>query len=366
MSAPAAPRRLSGWRATIERSWWRPTLSALTIALAPLSWLYRALWHARRLLFKAGILRSERAPVPLLVVGNLIVGGAGKTPTVMALVEALRRDGWNPGVISRGYGSRATVPAAVTRTTPAAECGDEPLLIHLRTSAPVWVGRRRVDVARALCVAHPEVDILLADDGLQHLALQRDAQVIVFDERGVGNGLLLPAGPLREPMPQHPPGRTVVVYNAPAPSTSWPGLVARRSLAGTVPLPDWWAGVRASSTAMRALVGAPVTAAAGLATPERFFGMLEAAGLTIRRLPLPDHAALDPRPWANDAGPVVLTEKDAVKIAADAPDAGSVHVAPLDFELPASAHAALSALLGPLKKPHRPNRAPPPTSPPPT
>jgi tetraacyldisaccharide 4'-kinase len=302
----------------------------------------------------------------VLVVGNLIVGGAGKTPTVMALVDSLRRDGWTPGVISRGYGSRTTLPAAVTRTTPAAECGDEPLLIHLRTGAPVWVGRRRVDVARALCTAHPEVDIVLADDGLQHLALHRDAQVIVFDERGVGNGLLLPAGPLREPMPQRPPGRTVVVYNAPAPSTSWPGLVARRGLAGTIPLADWWAGGRASLTAMHALAGQPVTAAAGVASPERFFGMLEAAGLTILRLPLPDHAALDPRPWAGNAGLVVLTEKDAVKIPADAPDAGSIHVATLDFELPASAHAALSALLGPLKKPQRPNRTPPPTSPPPT
>jgi tetraacyldisaccharide 4'-kinase len=131
-------------------------------------------------------------------------------------------------------------------------------------------------------------------------------------------------------------------------------------------LADWWAGVRASPTAMHALAGAPVTAAAGLASPERFFGMLEAAGLTILRRPLPDHAALDPRPWDGDAGVVVLTEKDAVKIPADASDAGSIHVATLDFELPASALAALSALLGPLKKPPRPNRPHPPTSPPPT
>lgn len=346
------------WRNGIERSWWQTGASRLTYALLPLSWLYRALWHARSLLFAVGALRTERAPVPVLVVGNLIVGGAGKTPTVIALVDALRREGWNPGVISRGYGSHAVRPTAVTGTTRADECGDEPLLIHRRTGAPMWVGRRRAAVARALCAAHPEVDIVLADDGLQHLALHRDAQVVVFDERGVGNGRLLPAGPLRQPMPARPPARTVVLYNAPAPSTVWPGLVIRRSLAGTTPLAAWWAGEPASPVALRALAATPVAAAAGLAAPERFFAMLESAGLQIQRYPLADHASLDPRPWPAGAPQVVITEKDAVKIAADAPDAASIHVATLDFDLPASAGVALAALLGPLKRSARPSKAP--------
>jgi tetraacyldisaccharide 4'-kinase len=358
MAAPGAKRPLDGLRGAIERSWWRPDTSALTLALLPLSWLYRGGWHLRRLLFAVGALRAGRAPVPVLVVGNLIAGGAGKTPTVIALVAALRRDGWNPGVISRGYGSGATAPAAVTRTTPVADCGDEPLLIHLRTGAPVWVGRRRAAVAQALCAANPAVDIVLADDGLQHLALHRDAQVVVFDERGVGNGHLLPAGPLREPMAERPPPRTVVIYNAEAPTTPWPGLAARRRLTGSLPLAEWWAGEAPRQSDLESLAAAPVTAAAGMAVPERFFSMLEAQGVTAQRLPLPDHAAFDPRPWAHDAGTVVVTEKDAVKIAADAADAGSIHVATLDFELPASSRAALAALLGPLKAPKKAKRAP--------
>ncbi|HEY6133957.1 MAG TPA: tetraacyldisaccharide 4'-kinase [Rubrivivax sp.] len=357
MAVPAEKRPLAGLRGAIERSWWQPRTSALTLALLPLSWLYGAAWHLRRLLFAAGLLRAGRVPVPVLVVGNLIAGGAGKTPTVIALIAALRRDGWNPGVISRGYGSSATVPAAVARTTLAADCGDEPLLIHLRSGAPVWVGQRRAAVARALCAANPTVDIVLADDGLQHLALHRDAQVVVFDERGVGNGRLLPAGPLRQPMAALPPTRTVVIYNAEAPTTPWPGLAARRRLAGSLPLAEWWAGAAPRLSDLQSLAAAPLTAAAGMAVPERFFSMLEAAGLTIQRLPLPDHAAFEPRPWAHDAGTVVLTEKDAVKIPADVADAGSIHVATLDFELPASSRAALAALLGPLKAPKKAKRA---------
>jgi tetraacyldisaccharide 4'-kinase len=346
------------WRNAIERSWWRQGTSPLTVALLPLSWLYRALWHARAMLFAVGAWRTQRAPVPVLVVGNLIVGGAGKTPTVIAVVEALRREGWQPGVISRGYGARTVQPTAVTGSTRADECGDEPLLIHRRTGAPVWVGRRRGAVARALCAAHPEVDIVLADDGLQHLSLHRDAQVVVFDERGVGNGHLLPAGPLRQPMAARPPARTVVLYNAPAPSTAWPGLVVRRGLAGSTPLAEWWAGEPASPGALQALATHPVAAAAGLAAPERFFAMLESAGLQIQRFPLADHASLDPRPWPADLPAIVITEKDAVKIAADAPDATAIHVATLDFVLPASAVVALAALLGPLKRSTRPGKAP--------
>ncbi len=340
----------SAIRAAVERAWWQPQLTALAAILLPLSWVYRGLWYARKLAFKLGLQQVDRAPVPVVVVGNLIVGGAGKTPTVMALVEALRRDGWTPGVVSRGHGSSATAPLRVTNDTTAAQCGDEPLLIRRRTGVPVWTGRRRAEAARKLCQQSPEVDIVISDDGLQHLALERDTQVIVFDGRGIGNGHLLPAGPLREPMDIRPPPRSAVIYNAAAPSAPWAGHLARRRLSGALPLQDWWAGAAPSPQVLAALRGHTVLAAAGLAEPERFFTMLESIGLDIKRLPLPDHASFDPRPWPPATPRVIVTEKDAVKLRPDAPDAGSILVVTLDFELPEEALESLRAWLAPLKK----------------
>src|SRR5262245_54142579 len=229
----------------LAASWRRPQPDALARALQPLSWLYRALAAGHRALYCSGLRATERAPRPLIVVGNLLVGGAGKTPTVIALVALLRQLGHTPGVVSRGYGRADDATRLVDANSAAAAVGDEPLLIHLRARAPVAVAARRIDAARALCQAHPEVDVLVADDGLQHLALARDGQLIVFDERGVGNGLLLPAGPLREPLPQVLPKRTLVLYNAPRPTTALPGSVIRRSLAGAVALSRWWQGERA-------------------------------------------------------------------------------------------------------------------------
>jgi tetraacyldisaccharide 4'-kinase len=221
----------------------------------------------------------------------------------------------------------------------------------LRTGAPVWVGRRRVAVARALCAAEPAVDVIVSDDGLQHRALARQAQVIVFDERGVGNGLLLPAGPLREPLPSRVPAASVVLYNAARPSTPLPGWTAQRRLAGAVSLAGWWRGEPASLAALHALRGREVLAAAGLAAPERFFTMLETQGLRIRRLPLPDHHRFTAPPWPADSGDVLVTEKDAVKLRPDAAGAAAsgprVWVVALDFDLPPDFIAAVLSLLGP-------------------
>ena len=336
-------------RAALERAWWRPRPGGLAALLWPLALLYAALSALRRLAYQRGWLTRQRAPVPVVVVGNLIVGGAGKTPTVIALVRALRERGWTPGVISRGYGGAAAAPIAVTSTTAASEVGDEPVLIRRRTGAPVWVGRQRAAAARALCAAHPEVDLIVADDGLQHLALERDAQLVVFDERGLGNGLLLPAGPLREPFATVPP-RTAVLYNATTPTTAWPGALAGRRLAGALPLRDWWAGRSATRDGLAALRDRQVLAAAGIAAPERFFAMLEAEGLTIERRRLADHAPLDPRPWPADAAIVVVTEKDAVKLPPTVPDAAAIHVATLDFEIPAETVATLHGWLEPLRR----------------
>ena len=314
--------------------------------MLPLACVFGALTAARRALYRAGVFGSHALPVPVVVVGNLVAGGAGKTPTVIAIVAALRRHGHTPGIVSRGYGgSHDNGPLEVTRAVPAAQCGDEPLLMHLRTGAPLVVGRDRVGAARELLRRHAAVDVIVSDDGLQHLALARDAQVIVFDERGSGNGWLLPAGPLRDPLPRVVPAASLVVYNAEARSTPLPGTLARRGLAGVVALDAWWRGEAASLAALEALRSRPLVAAAGLARPERFFAMLRAHGLAFTPLPLPDHHAYSTLPWPADTADVVLTEKDAIKLDPARIGAARVWVAPLDFALDAAFDAALLALL---------------------
>src|ERR1700761_2856478 len=169
-------------------------------ALSPLACVFGAVAAARRAAFSLGWLKSVRVGVPVVVVGNVTVGGTGKTPTVIALVEALRAAGFNPGVVSRGYGARVKTPTRVTSTSAASVGGDEPLLIARRTGAPVWVCPDRVAAAQALCAAHREVDVIVSDDGLQHYRLAPDAELVVFDHRLGGDRFLLPAGPLREPL----------------------------------------------------------------------------------------------------------------------------------------------------------------------
>ena len=373
--------------------WAGPRPSLLARLLQPLSWLYAGLAGLHKAAYSSGLLQRQRAPLPLLVVGNLVAGGAGKTPTVIALVGLLRQQGWTPGVISRGHGRRGRGVMTVQRSSNAAEVGDEPLLIHLRTGAPVAVGADRAAAARALCAAHPALDILLADDGLQHHRLQHDMAVLVFDERGAGNGLRLPAGPLRQALPAHLPPHTLVLYNAAHASTALPGLTGQRRLASVLPLAEWWAGLaaeaspteispteasptNASSTEVNptdpssaakgwaALRGRPLLAAAGLARPEPFFAMLEAQGLTITRLPLADHQAFKPLPWPADTAELIVTEKDAVKLPPAAVGSTQVWVAGLDFQPEPAFAAALRTLCAPFKPKHpqahaktRPNTA---------
>ena len=325
--------RGSGWAPALLASWQRPRPDALARALQPLSWLYRALSGAHRALYRSGLRTGRHAPRPLVVVGNLVTGGAGKTPTVIAVVELLRTLGYTPGVVSRGYGRRDDATRIVDAASRADQVGDEPLLVHLRTRAPVAVAASRIEAARALCRAHDRVDVLIADDGLQHLALARDAQVIVFDERGAGNGLLLPAGPLREPLPRALPARTLVLYNAPQPSTALPGSLVGRSLAPVVELSRWWQGDRGDPAGWQALRGRRLLACAGTAVPQRFFAMLQAQGLAFDAVALPDHADYARLPWPDGTADVVLTEKDAVKIRPERPGRTRVWVAPLDFRL---------------------------------
>jgi tetraacyldisaccharide 4'-kinase len=209
------------------------------------------------------------------------------------------------------------------------------------------VGQDRPAAARALCAAHPSVDVIVADDGLQHRALARQAELIVFDERGAGNGMLLPAGPLRQPVPQQLGERARVLYSNGRQSTALPGGLASRSIERAWPLAAWAQGDDQPAVALQALAGRPLIAAAGIAAPEKFFSMLQAAGLSFAPLPLPDHHPFATLPWPDNAPDVVVTEKDAVKIARHPAGGTRVWVVPLDFQLPVTLIAELSALLFP-------------------
>jgi tetraacyldisaccharide 4'-kinase len=327
-----------------RRIWWAPRPGLAARVLTPLAALYGVLQRrdARRAAGPAAL------PVPVLVVGNLVVGGAGKTPTVIAVVAALVRRGHRPGVVSRGHGRAGSAPRAVSWGSDPGDVGDEPLLLARRCSVPVFVGRDRVAAARALRQAHPDVDVIVADDGLQHHALPRQAELVVFDERGIGNGRLLPAGPLREPMPARWPGSRHVLYTAGAPSTTLDGACARRRLGLAWPLAAWHAGDAAAAVPLSTLQGRPLLAAAGLAAPEKFFTMLREAGLHFEALPLPDHHDYATRPWPSLGPDVLVTEKDAVKLDPARVGARPVWVLPLDLDVPERLIDALHAdLFGP-------------------
>jgi tetraacyldisaccharide 4'-kinase len=320
----------------LQRRWWSRRRGPLVQLLRPLAGLVQVLATVDRHL-KTSQRQALRAPV--LVVGNYVLGGAGKTPTTIALIEALRQRGWRPGVVSRGHGRTNASLAVAGPGSDASTVGDEPLLIHRRTGVPLVVGRDRQAAARHLLERFPEVDLVIADDGLQHWRLGREWQLVVFDRRGVGNGLTLPAGPLRQALPPAPPARTSVLYNADRITTEWPGHLARRRLGGAAALADWWAGKTADPQALSRLVEqsrqSPVLAVAGLAEPARFFDMLTQLGCQLRPCPLPDHAPMNPLPWPADEPVVLMTEKDAAKLPPQAlPPGQQAWVVALDFSLP--------------------------------
>ncbi len=339
------------WRERLEELfqgfWWQQEPSLLARTLQPLSWLYAALTALRSLAYASGVFRTHRVGVPVVVVGNLIAGGAGKTPTVVAVVEALRGWGYRPGIVSRGHGRQDQSAQLVVSHSNAADVGDEPLLLARRTGVPVAVASRRVDAARLLLGAHPEVNALVSDDGLQHLALARDAQVIVFDGRGIGNGLLLPAGPLRQAMSPKPPERSLVLYNHGHASVGWPGELAGREVHRAIPLRAWRDGELSASQPLESLRHTPVLALAGIAQPTRFFDMLRARGLVVEPRPLPDHHRFVEWPWSEEQRPILVTEKDAIKLNPEAVGNAQVWVVPLDFSLPQPFLEALRHLLPP-------------------
>lgn len=309
-------------------------------ALWPLSLFYGALVRLRRGLYRTGMLRSEHPGRPTIVVGNVIAGGAGKTPVVMALVDHLKARGLQPGVISRGYGRSTTDCREVLADSPASEVGDEPALIARSCGVPVFVDRQRATAARALLARHPGTDVIVCDDGLQHLALRRDLEVCVFNDQGVGNGFLLPAGPLREPWP-----RAVDWVLYPATGAAPPGaalvFALQRQLASHAVRAD------GSTLPLSALRGQPLHALAAIARPEDFFGMLRAQGLALERTTaLPDHHGF--ADWNGaDAGtlPLLCTAKDAVKLWRLRPDALAV---PLEVRVDPAFFTTLDARLAPL------------------
>jgi tetraacyldisaccharide 4'-kinase len=284
-----------------ERHWYR--LSAVSIALAPFSFAFGAAVVLRRAAYRAGFLRTHRLQVPVVVVGNIVVGGTGKTPLVLWLVDALARRGLRPGIISRGYGGTNAAAQAVPADGDPARFGDEPVLLAGRSGVPVWIGRDRVAAARGLLAAHPDRDVLACDDGLQHYALARDFEVAVEDERGHGNGLLLPAGPLREPA-----GRAVdaVVVNG---GSSAGAFGMRLEADGFRRV-----GGGGEDVPLASLRGRRLHAVAGIGNPARFFATLRGLGLEFVPHAFPDHHA-----WRAgeldfaDCDTVLMTEKDAVK-----------------------------------------------------
>jgi tetraacyldisaccharide 4'-kinase len=302
----------SSLESTLTRAWLRR--GPLAVALLPVALLFGALAAVRRRLFQSGLKPSVRLPVPVIVVGNIFIGGTGKTPLTIWLAEALRSAGMQPGIISRGHGGDAGKDGAPRAVTPGSDprvVGDEPLLIAQRTGCPVVIGRERAEAGRALLAAHPDVDVLITDDGLQHYALARDIEIVLFDGRGVGNGWLLPAGPLREPPSRR---RDFTVVNVPeitpALARAVGGAPYRMLLSGQYAEP-LHGGARVPLADLRAK---RIVAAAGIGNPGRFFAMLRAAGLAPGELALPDHHDFLDDPFAApDAEIILITEKDAVK-----------------------------------------------------
>jgi tetraacyldisaccharide 4'-kinase len=268
--------------------------------------VYRAVVAVRRSAFRRGWFRTGHPGRPVVVVGNLTVGGTGKTPLVVWLAVQLRDRGFRPAVVSRGYGGRgAQEPRRVGRGDDPAEVGDEPVLIAALADVPVWICRDRLAAARAAVAAG--ADVILSDDGLQHYALRRDFEIVLVDgTRGFGNGHCLPAGPLREDVGRLGEVDAVVCNGGPCCPPE--ALAMALEGADAVRLSD------GLSRPLEAFAGTPVHAVAAIGNPERFFSLLEGRGLTLIRHPLPDHAVvpgdlLEP----GDGPPVMMTSKDAVK-----------------------------------------------------
>ena len=315
----------SAWQQHLRSAWNRRGL--LACLLWPVSLLFGLLVQLRGLLYRRGWRRTQAVMVPLVVVGNVVVGGTGKTPLVMALVQHWQAQGLAVGVISRGYGRRSHGCLEVTRHSQPQDVGDEPALMQRRTGAPLFVSERRIDAARALLAAYPLTQLIVSDDGLQHLALKRDLEIGVFDDRGCGNGWLLPAGPLREPWPRQ---LDWALHTGRQPAFA--GFLVERELALHAERAD---GQRTGLNELASSAGPPLLALAAIAQPEVFFAMLRASGLPLEKtISLPDHYDFNSTKPSDYLGyRLICTEKDAVKLWTTHPQAWAV---PLCCTLPAA------------------------------
>ena len=318
----------------IERLW--SGKSAGWRLLLPLSWLYGAITAGIRLAYRYGLKKSWKAPIPVVVVGNLTAGGNGKTPVVIWLVEQLQQRGLKPAVVSRGYGGKAPhYPLLLDAQTQAQQAGDEPVLIHQRTGAPVAVAPKRGEAIDALLQAHSDISVIITDDGLQHYALQRDIEIVVIDgERRFGNGWWLPAGPMRERASRLASVDAIITNGGEA-------------QAGEIPMrlmPRQWINLATGHTLpITALADKPSVAFAGIGYPPRFFSTLHAQGIYPQReYAFDDHQAYrfeDISDLASAGQVLLMTEKDAVKCRAFAAD--SWWYLPVEAQLPQSDADAL-------------------------
>jgi len=325
----------------------------LVLVLLPISWLFAVLVAIRRALYQHGFFKQEVLPVPVIVVGNVMVGGVGKTPITMALVNHLKAQGLRVGVLSRGYGRKTSSTLAVSPKSNSLSVGDEPLLIARSCQVPVFVGNSRVDAGRALLSLNRDVQVLVCDDGLQHLPLARDLELCVFDERGLGNGRLLLAGPLREAWPRKPLQHASSGKDVPCLVVKTSGEAGPHEFAVQRQLADYAVQADGTQRSLASWWDTPVQALAGIAKPEKFFAMLREQGLNLTHTQaLPDHADLQDLQIDTAEGDVLCTEKDAVKLWMQHPQAWAVPLqttlptellAAIDLHLAAAQHAKLSS-----------------------
>jgi len=267
--------------------------------------VFRVAVFLRRLLYLVRVLPSARAGIPVVAIGNLTVGGSGKTPLAIHVAELLKARGWSPAIVSRGYGGTVRSPRGVSLASDPAEVGDEPVLMARRSGCPVWVGRDRVAVIAALRHEHPDCNVVVLDDGLQHYRLRRDLEIVVVDARAFGNGFMLPAGPLREPRTRLWTVDAVVAH----------GTDAVKGYAMQLEGDELHRATDARDRRKaQAFAGERVHAVAGISDPNRFFLHLARLGVKVVPHPFPDHHPLRAEDLEfGDAAPVMMTEKDAVK-----------------------------------------------------
>lgn len=300
----------------LQRQWYERTTPPWW--LLPFSTFFRVLLILRGWLYRRGFLHQTQVSVPVLIVGNITVGGTGKTPLTMALVQALQARGWHPAILSRGYAARGQGIHHVQAQDDPYQWGDEAVLMAQHTQVPVWVGRQRSVVAQSVLRSHPEVDLLICDDGLQHLALARNVELIVLDgARLTGNGALLPAGPLREPVERLQQATAIIVHGGPLERETVIHRFAPRPPLFTLQFQalQWVHVFQPQETrALDFFRNTPCHAVAGIGNPDRFFSLLRQYGIPIQTHAFPDHHAFTTADLTfTPQQPLLMTEKDGIK-----------------------------------------------------